>query len=249
YKQGSEWFDLCRGPHVQSLGATKAVKVLHQAGAYWRGDENNKMLRRIYATEFFSEKELQEHLDRIEEAKKRDHRKLGKELNLFVFDQMAVGSPFFTPKGTIIYHELLAYIREMYKKYGYQEVITPQIYDVDLYHTSGHYDNYRENMYFTDIDTRSCSVKPMNCPGHCVLYSHDHHSYRDLPLRIADFGRLHRYEKSGVLHGTTRVRSFSQDDAHIFCTQEQVQSEIARFMTMLNEIYHTLGMSDYIVKF
>lgn len=249
YKQGGKWFDLCRGPHVQNTSAIKAIKVLHQAGAYWRGDEKNKMLQRVYATAFFSEKDLQDHLNRIEEAKKRDHRKLGKEMGLFVFDQVAVGSPFFTPKGTIIYNELLNYVREMYKKYGYNEVITPQIYDVDLYHTSGHYENYRENMYFTDIDERSCSVKPMNCPGHCVLYSHDYHSYRDLPLRIADFGRLHRYEKSGALHGMTRVRSFSQDDAHIFCTQEQVQSEIERYMTMLNEIYQTLGMSDYIVKF
>lgn len=249
YTQGGKWFDLCRGPHVQSLGAIKAVKVTHQAGAYWRGNENNKMLQRVYATAFFSERDLQEHLARIEEAKKRDHRKLGKEMGLFVFDQIAVGSPFFTPKGTIIYNELLNFVRSMYKKYGYNEVITPQIYDVDLYHTSGHYENYRENMYFTDIDEKPCSVKPMNCPGHCVLYSHDHHSYRDLPLRIADFGRLHRYEKSGALHGLTRVRSFSQDDAHIFCTQEQVQSEIERFMTMLNEMYSVLGMSDYKVYF
>ncbi len=249
YTQGGKWFDLCRGPHVQSTGAIKSVKVLHQAGAYWRGDEKNKMLQRVYATAFFSEKDLQDHLFRIEEAKKRDHRKLGKEMGLFVFDQIAVGSPFYTPKGTIIYNELLDYVRVMYKKYGYNEVITPQIYDVDLYHTSGHYENYRENMYFTDIDERSCSVKPMNCPGHCVLYSHDYHSYRDLPLRIADFGRLHRYEKSGALHGMTRVRSFSQDDAHIFCTAEQVQSEIEKYMTMLNEIYQTLGMSDYVVRF
>lgn len=249
YTQGDQWFDLCRGPHVQSLGAIKAVKITHQAGAYWRGNENNKMLQRVYATAFFSEKDLQEHLTRIEEAKKRDHRKLGKEMGLFVFDQIAVGSPFFTSKGTIIYNELLNFVREMYKKYGYGEVITPQIFDVDLYHTSGHYENYRENMYFTDIDEKPCSVKPMNCPGHCVLYSHDHHSYRDLPLRIADFGRLHRYEKSGALHGLTRVRSFSQDDAHIFCTQDQVQSEIEKFMTMLGEMYQTLGMNDYKIYF
>lgn len=249
YTQGGKWFDLCKGPHVQSIGAIKAVKITHLAGAYWRGDEKNKMLQRVYATAFFSEKDLQEHLVRIEEAKKRDHRKLGKEMGLFVFDPVAVGSPFFTPKGTIIYNELIQFVREKYKKYGYQEVITPQIYDVDLYHTSGHYENYRENMYFTDIDERSCSVKPMNCPGHCVLFSHDHHSYRDLPLRIADFGRLHRYEKSGALHGVTRVRSFSQDDAHVFCTQDQVQTEIEKFMTMLNEIYQTLGMSEYKVYF
>jgi len=248
YHQGN-WFDLCRGPHVQNLGAIKAIKVMSQAGAYWRGDEKNKMLQRIYATAFFSEKDLQEYLNRIEEAKKRDHRKLGKEMGLFVFDLVAVGAPFFTAKGATIYNELVNFVREKYREYGYQEVITPQIFDVDLFKTSGHYEHYKENMYFTEIEERECGCKPMNCPSHCILYSHEHHSYRDLPLRIADFGRLHRYEKSGVLHGLTRVRSFSQDDAHIFCTHEQIQSEIESFMRLLGDIYSTLGMSDYIVKF
>lgn len=249
YHQGDQWFDLCRGPHVQSMGAIKAVKVMHTAGAYWRGNEKNPMLQRIYATAFLTEKDLQDYLMRVEEAKKRDHRKLGKEMGLFVFDQMAVGSPFFTPKGAIVYNELINFMRTLYKKYNYQEVITPQIYDTDLFHTSGHYDNYRENMYFSEMENRSCSTKPMNCPGHCVLFSHDHHSYRDLPLRMADFGRLHRYEKSGALHGLTRVRSFSQDDGHIFCTVDQIQGEIENFMSLLRETYTTLGMEDYKIYF
>lgn len=249
YSQGETWFDLCRGPHVQSMGAIKAIKVLHTAGAYWRGDEKNPMLQRVYATAFFSEKDLQDYMARIEEAKKRDHRKVGKEMGLYIFDQVSVGSPFFTPRGTVIYNELLNFVRDMYKKYNYKEVITPVIYDVDLFHTSGHYENYKENMYFMDIDNRSCAAKPMNCPAHCIMFSHEHHSYRDLPLRLADFGRLHRFEKSGVLHGLTRVRSFSQDDSHIFCTVDQIQSEIEGFMVMLNEIYSILGMSDYIVNF
>ncbi|MCB0363335.1 MAG: TGS domain-containing protein, partial [Bdellovibrionales bacterium] len=169
YDQG-KWFDLCRGPHVQNLGQIKAVKVLSVAGSYWRGDENRESLQRIYATAFNDKKQLTEYLKNLEEAKKRDHRKLGKELGLFVFHQMTPGGPFFTPKGTIIYNELVSYMREKYREYDYQEVITPQIFDVELYHQSGHFENYRENMYFTRIDERDFSLKPMNCPGHCLLY-------------------------------------------------------------------------------
>lgn len=244
YHQGS-WFDLCRGPHVQKLGQIPAVKVLSLAGAYWRGDEKRDSLQRIYATAFMSEADLKQHLHDLEEAKKRDHRRLGKDLNLFVFNQLSPGAPFFTPNGATIYNELINFIRDCYRTHGYNEVITPQIFDVDLFHQSGHYENYRENMYFSKIDERDFSCKPMNCPGHCVLYGSDRHSYRELPWRVADFGRLHRYERSGVMHGLTRVRSFSQDDAHIFCMVDQLQSEIEGFMQFLNEVYTTLGMNKY----
>lgn len=244
YSQGN-WYDLCRGPHIQRTGQIKAVKLLSVAGSYWRGDENREQLQRIYATAFESPKELKAYLDLLEEAKKRDHRKLGKDLGLFTFSPLAPGSPFFTPKGTIIYNSLQEYMREKYIKFGYKEVITPQIYDTELYHISGHYENYKENMYFTEIDEKEFSVKPMNCPGHCVLYASEKKSYRDLPLRIADFGRLHRYERSGVMHGLTRVRTFCQDDAHIFCMIDQLQTEIKDFMTFLNEVYSELGMSNY----
>ncbi|MBT4760801.1 MAG: threonine--tRNA ligase [Bdellovibrionaceae bacterium] len=248
YTQG-DWFDLCRGPHVQLTSQVKSLKLLSHAGAYWRGDENKDQLQRIYGTAFSNKKELKEHLRLLEEAKKRDHRKLGKELGLFYLNPLSPGGPFFTPKGTVIYNQLQNYMREKYVEFDYQEVITPQIYDVDLYHQSGHYGNYKENMYFTKIDDRDFSVKPMNCPGHCVLYHMEHKSYRDLPYRIADFGRLHRYERSGVMHGLTRVRSFCQDDAHIFCTTDQMQTEIESFMKLLNEVYSTLGMTDYHIYF
>ncbi|MCB9073530.1 MAG: threonine--tRNA ligase [Bdellovibrionaceae bacterium] len=246
YKQG-DWFDLCRGPHTQSTGQVKAVKVLSIAGAYWRGDQKNKQLQRVYATAFYDKKELKEHLHNLEEAKKRDHRKVGRELGLIMFHDWAPGMPFFTPKGTIIYNELAGYIRELYRKYGYQEVITPQIYDAELYKTSGHYAHYKDNMYFSHIgeNKTEVGVKPMNCPGHCLLFGSEHHSYRELPYRIADFGRLHRYEASGALHGLTRVRSMSQDDAHIFCTENQLQPEMESFMTFLAEVYRTLGMDEY----
>lgn len=247
YKQG-EWFDLCRGPHVQSTGQIKAFKVLSLAGAYWRGDENREQLQRVYATAFGDKKELAEYLHRLEEAKKRDHRKLGKELGLFLFHQVSPGAPFFTGKGSIVYNELVNYVREVYKVTGYQEVITPQVFNVDLFKTSGHYDNYRDNMYFTNVEDEGHSVsglKPMNCPGHCVMYAAERHSYRELPIRMADFGRLHRYERSGVMHGLTRVRSFCQDDAHIFCTPDQMQKEIHDFMAMTGQIYQTLGMPNF----
>lgn len=246
YRQG-DWFDLCRGPHVQSTGQVKAVKVLSIAGAYWRGDQKNKQLQRIYATAFYDKKELKEHLHNLEEAKKRDHRKVGKELGLIMFHDWAPGMPFFTPKGTIVYNELAGFIRDLYRKYDYQEVITPQIFDAELFKTSGHYAHYKENMYFsyTGENKAEVGMKPMNCPAHCLLFASERHSYRELPYRMADFGRLHRYEASGALHGLTRVRSMSQDDAHIFCTEAQLQPEMESFMTFLNEVYQTLGMSEY----
>lgn len=240
YRQG-DFYDLCRGPHIPNTSKLKAFKLLTTAGAYWKGDEKNPMLSRIYGTAFHSQKELDEHLKRLEEAKARDHRKLGKELGLYSFHPEAPASPFFHPKGTVVYNELVTYIRELYFKYGYSEVITPQILDVALWKTSGHYENYAENMYFTTAEEREYAVKPMNCPGHCLMFGGQKHSYRDLPIRYADFGRLHRYERSGVTHGLTRVRTFCQDDGHIYCTPEQVKTEMAAFLALLQEVYDTFG--------
>lgn len=243
----SDWFDLCRGPHVQSTGQIKAFKLLSVAGAYWRGDETKPMLQRIYATAFKDKKDLEEYLKNLEEAKRRDHRKLGKEMNLFMFHEWAPGSPFFTGKGTVIYNQLQNFMRDLYHEYGYQEVITPQIFDTTLFKTSGHMANYKDNMYFMRVDERDFSTKPMNCPSHCLMFANDKHSYRELPLRIADFGRLHRYEKSGAMHGLNRVRTFCQDDAHIFARVDQLLPEIKKFMEMLNRVYKTLGMDNYVV--
>jgi threonyl-tRNA synthetase len=243
YRQG-EFVDLCRGPHVPSTGAHRAVKLTGVAGAYWRGDERNEMLQRIYGTAFASRQLLEEHLARIEEAKKRDHRRLGKELDLFSFDLVAPGSPFFHPKGAIVYNELVAYVRGLYRRYGYDEVITPQVMDVELWKRSGHYDNYRENMFFAQVEEREFAVKPMNCPSHCLIFSSRKRSYRELPIRYADFGRLHRAERSGTLHGLTRVRSFSQDDAHIFCMPEQIGDEISALLRMIDEVYRDFGFDD-----
>jgi len=247
YRQG-DWVDLCRGPHVPSTLAIKAFKLTSVAGAYWRGNEQNEMLQRIYGTSWHSKEALTEHLRLLEEAKKRDHRRLGKELDLFSFHPSAPASPFFHPKGATVYNQLIAYMRRLYTRYGYDEVITPQILDVDLWRRSGHYDHYRDNMYFTEVDDRQFGVKPMNCPGHTFVYASKKRSYRDLPLRIADFGRLHRYERSGVTAGLTRVRSFAQDDAHIFCAPEQIESEISSLIKMLREVYRTFQFNDIQVK-
>ncbi len=243
YRQG-EFYDLCRGPHIPNTNRIKAFKLLNTAGAYWRGDEKNQMLCRVYATAFHTQKELDEHLHRLEEAKARDHRKLGKELGLFSFHPEAPASPFFHPKGAVVYNELVAYMRELYLRHGYDEVITPQIIDVSLWKTSGHYDNFRENMYFTTVEEREYAVKPMNCPSHCVIFSTGKHSYRDLPIRYADFGRLHRFERSGVTHGLTRVRTFCQDDAHIYCAPDQMKSEMAAFLALIREVYEVFGFSE-----
>ena len=240
YRQGG-WTDFCRGPHVRSTGQLRAFKLLSVAGAYWLGDEKNRMLQRIYGTAFFTQEELDAHLRLLEEARRRDHRKLGRELGLFSFHAEAPASPFFHPRGALIYNRLIAYVRELYARYGYAEVITPQIFDASLWRRSGHYEHYRENMFFTEVDEREYAVKPMNCPSHCLMYSEGRHSYRELPLRLADFGRLHRYELSGVISGLTRVRSFSQDDAHIFCTPEQIQAEVASVIRMILECYAQFG--------
>ncbi len=247
YRQGN-WVDLCRGPHVPSTGIIQAFKLTGVAGAYWRGDEKNEMLQRIYGTSFPSQELLREHLHLLEEAKKRDHRRLGRELDLFSFHPIAPASPFLHPKGTIIYNELISHMRQLYLRFGYQEVITPQIFDVNLWRQSGHYDHFKENMFFTHIEEREFGVKPMNCPGHTFIYSAKKRSYRDLPLRLADFGRLHRYEKSGVTAGLTRVRTFSQDDAHIFCAPEQIEAEMTDLLKMFREVYETFQFNKMQVK-
>ncbi|MCA9656955.1 MAG: threonine--tRNA ligase [Myxococcales bacterium] len=243
YRSG-DFVDLCRGPHVEHTGKIKAFKIMSIAGAYWRGDENGPMLQRVYGTAFPDRKALKQYLQMLEEAKKRDHRKVGKELGLFTFDPIAPASPFFTGKGATVYNLLQAYVRKLYVRYGYEEIITPQIFDMELFHTSGHYEHYKDNMFICDIDEREFGVKPMNCPGHCILYRHSRRSYRELPLRFADFGRLHRYERAGVTHGLTRVRTFCQDDAHIFCTPEQVEQEIAGVTKMILECYRTFGFEE-----
>ncbi|MGY8880881.1 MAG: threonine--tRNA ligase [Dehalococcoidia bacterium] len=237
--------DLCRGGHMSRTGDIKAYKLLSAAGAYWRGNENNAMLQRIYGTAWESRDAQKDYLKRVEEAEKRDHRKLGRALGLFFFDPIAPASPFFLPKGAQVMNSLIDYVKELYVKYGYQEVMTPQIFNTELWKRSGHLDAYSENMYFVDVDEREFGVKPMNCPAAAMLYLADSHSYRELPMRLADFGRLHRNERSGVTHGLTRVRSFVQDDAHIFCTLDQIGDEINSFLNMLSEAYDTLGFDSY----
>ncbi|MEZ4220528.1 MAG: threonine--tRNA ligase [Polyangiaceae bacterium] len=279
YRHGSPgrpdgtWVDVCSGPHVPHTGFLGAVKLTSVAGAYWRGDEKNPMLSRIYGTAFPSQEELDAHLKRLEEAKQRDHRKLGKELDLFMFHDFAAAMPFFLPRGTRIYNRLVDYVRELYVDYGYDEVITPQIFDPRLFATSGHLENYRENMYLPlTADELTAAIeaakvelaagksldealnlvpmaqKPMNCPSHCLIFGQRRRSYRELPWRMADFGRLHRYERGGVVHGLARVRSFCQDDAHIFCTPEQMEQEIASFNRLLFEVYNAFRFDDVRVK-
>jgi threonyl-tRNA synthetase len=243
YKEGT-FIDLCRGPHVKNAASIKAVKLTSVAGAYWRGSEKNPQLQRIYGVGFLKQEELAEYLHMLEEAKKRDHRKLGKELDLFSFIPEAPASPFFHPKGTVVYNRLVQLMRDLYQPFGYDEVITPQILDVALWKRSGHYENYKDSMYFTEVDERQFAVKPMNCPGHTFIYASQKRSYRDLPLRLADFGRLHRYEKSGVTAGLTRVRTFCQDDAHIFCAPEQIETEINNVVQMILNVYDLFGFDQ-----
>jgi len=240
YRQG-EFVDLCRGPHVPSTGKIKAFKLTSLAGAYWRGDEHNEMLQRIYGTAWPTAQDLEAYLKRIEEAKQRDHRRLGQVLDLFSLHPIAPGSPFFHPNGAIVYNELVRYIRSLYGRYGYTEVITPLIYKTELWKTSGHYEAFRSDMFLMAVDEQEYGVKPMNCPGHCYLFATRKHSYRDLPIRYADFSRLHRFEPSGTLTGLTRVRSMVQDDAHIYCTPEQLDSELESFIAMTREVYGAFG--------
>jgi len=240
YRQG-DWIDLCRGPHVPSTSALKAFKLTSLAGAYWRGDSRNEQLQRIYGTAWANRKDLDAYLKRIEEAKQRDHRRLGPALDLFSLHPIAPGSPFFHPKGTIIYNILIQFIRSLYDRYGYTEVVTPLIYKTDLWKTSGHYEVFKDDMFLMDVHDGEYGVKPMNCPGHCYLFTTRKYSYRDLPIRYADFSRLHRFEQSGVLSGLTRVRSFAQDDAHIYCTPEQLDRELEQFVAMTKEVYKVFG--------
>lgn len=239
------WFDLCRGPHVPSTSKVGAFKLTALAGAYWRGDERNPMLTRIYGTAWPSKKELEEYLARVEEAKRRDHRVVGKQLGLFSFHKEAPANVFFHPPGAQLYNQLIAFMRRSNRKYGFSEVNTPLIMNVELWHKSGHYDNYRENMYFTKVDETEAAVKPMNCPGHCLVYGSTRHSYRELPLRLSEFGRVHRHERSGVTHGLFRVRTFVQDDAHVFCSEDQVKQEIGRVIAQVQEAYQELGFSNF----
>src|SRR5438874_2965275 len=243
YRQG-DWVDLCRGPHVPSTSAIKAFKLTSIAGAYWRGDSRNEQLQRIYGTAWANRKDLDAYLKRVEEAKQRDHRRLGPALDLFSLHPIAPGSPFFHPKGTIIYNRLIQYVRTLYGRYGYTEVVTPLIYKTDLWKTSGHYEAFRDDMFLMDVHDGEYGVKPMNCPGHCYLFASRKYSYRDLPIRYADFSRLHRFEPSGVLSGLTRVRSFAQDDAHIYCTPEQLDGELQQFVAMTREVYSVFGFEQ-----
>jgi threonyl-tRNA synthetase len=236
YKQG-EFTDLCAGPHMPKTGAVKVFKLLSVAGAYWRGDGKNAMLSRIYGTAFFTREELDEHLRRLEEAKKRDHRKLGREMKLFALMDEGPGFPFMLPKGVILKNNLLEYWRKIHRREGYQEINTPIMLSADLWHRSGHWDNYRENMYGSVIDDTEFQLKPMNCPGGMLIYNMDLHSYREFPLRVAEIGLNHRHELSGTLHGLMRVRCFWQDDAHIYMTEEQITQEIKNVINIFNEVY------------
>jgi len=243
YKDGG-FVDLCRGPHAQNLSQIGAVKLLEASGVYFKGDEKNERLQRIYGTAFVSQKEMDEYVAAQEAARARDHRRIGQELDLFSFNPLAPAMPFLHPKGGSIYNGLIDFVRELYARYGYGEVITPQILDVELWKTSGHWANYHENMFFTEADERQMAMKPMNCPGHCLIFATRLRSYRDLPIRYADFGRLHRYERSGVTNGLFRVRSFSQDDAHVFCTEEQIEGEVIAVTDMILEVYRAFGFED-----
>jgi len=239
-----DFADLCRGPHLQHTGQIGAVKLLESSGTYFRGDESGPKLQRIYGTAFASRKELKTHLHRLEEAKKRDHRRVGTELGLFHMDALSPGSPFYLPKGMALYNELVRFMQDLYPKYGHQEILTPQLLRSDVFKTSGHYDKFYDDMYWFEgsEDGEELGVKAMNCPGHCHLFSTTKHSYRELPIRWAEFSRLHRNERSGTLTGLTRVRAFAQDDAHIFCEPDQVPEEIASFFRMTAEVFETLSL-------
>ncbi len=247
YTEGN-FTDLCRGPHVPSTGKLKAFKLMKLAGAYWRGDSNNEMLQRVYGTAWRNKEELDAYLFQLEEAEKRDHRKLGKQLDYFHMQDDAPGMVFWHPRGWSIWPEVEQYMRNMFREHNYQEVRTPTVMDKTLWEKSGHWQNYRDNMFVTASESRDYAVKPMNCPGHVQIFNNSLHSYRDLPLRLAEFGSCHRNEPSGSLHGLMRVRGFTQDDAHIFCTEEQIEAEVADFIKMLYKVYGNFGFNDVLVK-
>ena len=247
YSEG-DFTDLCRGPHVPSTGKLKHFKLMKVAGAYWRGDHRNEMLQRIYGTAWASKDDLQQYLTMLEEAEKRDHRKLGRELDLFHIDEHSPGTVFWHPKGWTLWQEVEQYMRQVYRDNGYLEVKGPQILDQGLWEKTGHWDKYRENMFVTESEKRDYALKPMNCPGHIIIFNQGLKSYRDLPLRFGEFGQCHRNEPSGGLHGIMRVRAFTQDDGHIFCTEEQIQSEVIAFTTLLQKVYKDFGYTDIIYK-
>lgn len=240
YEQG-EFFDLCRGPHLPSTGKIKAFKLQNVAGAYWRGNSDNQMLQRIYGTSFPKKSQLDEHLYLLEEAKKRDHRRIGKDLKLFMFSEEAPGMPFYLPNGMIMRNELEQFSRNMQEQAGYQEVRTPLMMNQRLWEQSGHWDHYRENMYFTDVDESTFAVKPMNCPGHMLVFKNELRSYRELPMRLAEFGQVHRHELSGALNGMFRVRTFTQDDAHIFVRPDQIEDELEQVLDLIDRMYKVFG--------
>ncbi len=242
YKQG-DFIDLCAGPHVSSTGEVKNLKLLNTAGAYWRGDSKNKMLQRIYGTAFPEKSELKKYLNMLEEAKKRDHKKIGEQLDLFSFHEEGPGFPFFHNKGMAIYNELVNYWKKVHKERDYQEIKTPIILNKELWLKSGHWDHYKENMYFTKIDNKDYAVKPMNCPGGILIFKNKLHSYKEFPLKMAELGLVHRHELSGVLNGLFRVRVFTQDDAHVYCTEEQLENEIIKVIELAKEIYQTFGLT------
>jgi len=247
YEQG-DFVDLCRGPHLDSTTRIKHFKILSVAGAYWRGDEHNKMLQRLYGTAYPTKEQLDEHIRRIEEAKRRDHRKLGRELDLFSFHGEAPGSVFLHPRGVIVWDEISNYWKEKHRQAGYQEIRTPLVLNEELWHRSGHWEHYRENMYFTEVEKQMYALKPMNCPGHLLVYQSRQVSYRELPLKFCELGVVHRYEKSGVLHGMFRVRVFTQDDAHIFVTPEQIEEEAAKVVQFIFEMYRDFGFEDFRIE-
>jgi len=250
YRQGDGFEDLCRGPHIPRTGVLdpKAFKIMSVAGAYWHGDASQKMLQRVYGTCWRNKKELDDYLHQLEEAKKRDHRLIGRQMDLFSFQDEGPGFAFLHPKGMRIWNEIVDYWRAVHRRYGYEEVKTPIMLNESLWHRSGHWDNYKENMYFTTVDNITYAVKPMNCPGGLLIYKTSKHSYRELPMRVAELGLVHRYEASGQMHGLVRVRQFTQDDAHIFCTPEQIESEIVGVINLIQEIYAAFGFADYHVE-
>jgi threonyl-tRNA synthetase len=247
YREGA-FEDLCRGPHVPSTGKLKHFKLMKVAGAYWRGDHRNEMLQRIYGTAWASKDDLQQYLTRLEEAEKRDHRKLGRELDLFHIDEHSPGTVFWHPKGWTVWQEVEQYMRRVYRDNGYLEVKGPQILDQGLWEKTGHWDKYRENMFVTESEKRDFALKPMNCPGHIIIFNQGIKSYRDLPLRFGEFGQCHRNEPSGSLHGIMRVRAFTQDDGHIFCTEAQIQAEVIAFTTLLQKVYRDFGFTDILYR-
>ena len=247
YKQG-DFIDLCRGPHVPATGAIKAFKLMSVAGAYWRGDSRNEMLQRIYGTAWNDKKDLKQYLHMLEEAERRDHRKVGKRLELFHFQEEAPGMVFWHPKGWEIYQIIRKYMQQLWKVHGYKEINTPQLVDYSLWEKSGHADKFAEEMFSVESDNRMYAIKPMNCPCHIQVFNQGLKSYRDLPLRLAEFGSCHRYEPSGAMHGLMRVRSFVQDDAHIFCSREQIQSEVSHFIELVNQVYNDFGFTEVLLK-